>query len=155
MLNKIKLLDGAMGSELIKRGLIPHEYTWTSNANIEVQEMVYDIHAEYVESGSHYLTTNTFRSTPRSYAKLGLSIGNASIIAKKSLENAVKIAKKASSNKCKILGSIAPLEDCYKPELFPGRKIALSEFNTIGSWFYESDIAPFRDGISRLYRSNF
>ena len=37
-------------------------------------------------------------------------------IAHESMIAAINIAKKAAHNNVKVLGSIAPLEDCYKPQ---------------------------------------
>ena len=43
----------------------------------------------------------------------------------------------------KILGSIAPLEDCYEPRLFPGEEIAKNEFSQIGGWLADEGIHIF------------
>ncbi len=140
---KIELLDGAMGSEFIKRGYNLPEHIWSANMNIENSDTVYDIHMEYINAGSNYITTNTFRTTPRSYMKTGLNINEATIVAKKSLLNAAEIAKKAANNSVKVLGSIAPLEDCYMPNLFPGKNIAKKEYQEIAKWLDESNIDIF------------
>ena len=142
-MRNIELLDGAMGSQLIQRGLHLPKHIWSAQANIDAQEIVYDIHKTYIDAGAHYLTTNTFRSTPRSYQKIGLNKKDAIQTAKISLKNAVFQAKKASNNKCKVLGSIAPLEDCYSPNLFPGASIAKEEFLQIGKWLMESEVDIF------------
>ena len=139
-MRNIELLDGAMGSQLIQRGLHLPKHIWSAQANIDAQEIVYDIHKKYIDAGANYITTNTFRSTPRSYQKIGLNIEDATHMAKTSLKNAVFQAKKASNNKCKVLGSIAPLEDCYSPNLFPGANIAKNEFIQLGKWFKDSEI---------------
>ena len=139
-MNKIELMDGAMGSELIQRGLHLPKYIWSAQANIEAQEIVYQIHKEYIDAGADYITTNTFRSTPRSYQKIGLNQEDATQTAEISLKNAVFQAKKVSDNKCKVLGSIAPLEDCYRPNLFPGVNVAKEEFMQIGKWLVESKV---------------
>ena len=139
-MNKIELMDGAMGSELIQRGLHLPKYIWSAQANIEAQEIVYQIHKEYIDAGANYITTNTFRSTPRSYQKIGLNQEDATQTAEISLKNAVFQAKKVSDNKCKVLGSIAPLEDCYRPNLFPGVNVAKEEFMQIGKWLVESKV---------------
>ena len=141
-MHKIELIDGAMGSEFIRTGITLPKHVWSANVNIEAEEIVYQIHRKYVKAGSQYLTTNTFRSTKRSYMKTGLNIEDATLLAKNSLKNAVDIANRASGN-CKVLGSIAPLEDCYKPEDFPGKDIAFKEFNEIGEWFSETQIDIF------------
>ena len=139
----LKLLDGATGSELIKRGEILQNYIWSADSNIKNPELVYQIHRDYIAAGSSYITTNTFRTTPRAYRKTGLSNVDSIDIAHRSLKIAVKIAKKAANDKVKVLGSIAPLEDCYKPELFPGEDIAKKEFQQIGKWLKDAGVDIF------------
>ena len=132
-----------MGSELIKRGLNLPPHIWSAHANIHYPQLVKQIHKDYIKSGSEIIITNTFRTTPRAYKKTGLSLKQANSIAYKSQKAAINLAKKAGNSKTIILGSIAPLEDCYMPELFPGKKIAQSEFKVIIEWFLEKNI----DGI--------
>ena len=60
--------------------------------------------------------------------------------ARTSLYNAVSLAKKASNNSVKVLGSLAPLEDCYSPQLFPGKNVAISEFLQLGKWLMDSGV---------------
>ena len=118
-MNKIKILDGGMGSSFINRGIKLPEHIWSSWVNLEAHEKVYNLHKDYINAGADYITTNTFRTTPRAYRKVGLSDNEAKILAKTSLKTAVSIARKTTAGNIKILGSIAPLEDCYTPELFP------------------------------------
>ena len=42
-MQNIEILDGAMGSELIRRGIQLPKHIWSSKANIEAQELVYQI----------------------------------------------------------------------------------------------------------------
>ena len=142
-MSKIKLLDGAMGTELIHRGISLSTPVWSADANINNSEIVYQIHADYVASGSDYIIANTFRTTKRFYVKLGLSSNDAMIMAKTSLKSSVRLAKKASCENTKILGSIAPLEDCYMPSLFPGPQIAKQEFSEIGNLLVQEEIDGF------------
>ena len=142
-MHKLELLDGAMGSEFINRGFPLPNHIWSAKMNLDAQEIVAQIHNEYVEAGALYITTNTFRTTPRAYAKTGLSLSDATLIAERSLKNAVNIAKDASNSKSVILGSIAPLEDCYNPNAFPNQIQAYSEFKQLTQWFNEVDIDIF------------
>ena len=43
----------------------------------------------------------------------------------------------------KILGSIAPLEDCYTPSDYPGDKKAQLEFLELSDWFVNCGIDIF------------
>ena len=139
-MNPIQLLDGAMGSELIVRGELLPRHIWSANTNLTNPQLVRKIHKEYVEAGCDYITTNTFRTTKRSYLKLGLSEDEAIYKSTRSLYSAVTQAKRANSGKQKILGSIAPLEDCYKPELFPEEQVAYDEFKIIGSQLVDAGV---------------
>ena len=80
-----KILDGGMGSELIKRGLILPEHIWSANANIFNPNIVKKIHIEYIASGAEFITTNTFRTTGRAYMKTGLNEADSIRMAKHSL----------------------------------------------------------------------
>ena len=139
----LKLLDGAMGSEFIRRGEILPPHTWSADVNLTNPDLLYGIHQEYVTAGVDYLTTNTFRTTPRAYQKTGLSYKEAYNTAKISMHNAVQMARKASNDSIKILGSIAPLEDCYSPDLFPGADLATKEFSVIAEWLADERIDIF------------
>ena len=139
-MTSFKILDGAIGSELIRRGLTLPEYIWSADANVNYPELVLQIHREYVDAGSDYITTNTFRTTPRSYLKTGINRKKASQMAKNSLVRAVELAKKTALKRTQIIGSIAPLEDCYRPDLFPGRDLAMSEFSQLGKWMTEAGV---------------
>lgn len=131
---RYKIMDGAMGSELIKRGLVLSEHVWSADANITKPNMVEKIHREYVGAGAEYITTNTFRTTPRAYMKTGVTNQQSVRMAKGSLFKAVAIAQSAAGSSAKIIGSIAPLEDCYSPGLFPGRESSVAEFSQLGKW---------------------
>ena len=143
-MSSIKILDGALGTEIISRNIKLPNYIWSAHTNTENPSLVYEIHKKYIDSGSNYITTNTFRTTPRSYLKTGLSITQAKKQAYKSFLNAIKVANKArEGTEVKVLGSIAPLEDCYKPSNYPGDRIAQLEFLEICDWFANSKIDIF------------
>ena len=132
-----------MGSELIKRGVDLPDHIWSAHANINFPNLVKNIHADYIKAGSKIIVANTFRTTPRAFKKTGLSLKSATKQAYESLTQAIQLAKEASNDSITILGSIAPLEDCYKPELFPGKKIAENEFGLIIDWLIDNNV----DGI--------
>lgn len=142
-MGKIKVLDGAIGSELILNGEILPPHIWSAKINLSNPSLLYDIHKKYIEAGSDYITTNTFRTTTRAYKKTGLSNLEAEKKAKQSMDSAIKIAKKAAGDSIKVLGSIAPLEDCYSPDIFPGEKVAKNEYSTIATWLKSGGIDGF------------
>ena len=55
------ILDGAMGTELMRRGYVGP--TW--QANLDAPELVQAIHADYVDAGAEAVLTNTFLAPER------------------------------------------------------------------------------------------
>ena len=147
-MSTFKILDGAMGSGLIRWGMELPEHIWSGAANLTNPELVLKIHREYVDAGADYITANTFRTTPRAFGKLDSLVAGSVEVNKKdavlnsrnSLFTAVELAKEATSNSVKVLGSIASLEDCYSPELFPGKNTAITEFRQLGGWLSDAGV---------------
>lgn len=100
---ELTLLDGAMGTELKKRGIMGN-----FENNIENGKIVKEIHDSYIKAGSKAIITNTF-SMNRLY--LEDSVTDIELINKKGVE----IAKKAAGNKVFVLGDISSTGKLLKP----------------------------------------
>jgi homocysteine S-methyltransferase len=131
------ILDGAFGTELMRRGVDLPLPLWSAEANATHPEVVLEVHKEYVSAGANILTTNTFRTTPRSYRNAGHSADSARRLARDRMQRAVELARQASQEQCLVAGSIAPLEDCYVPGRAPAKDIAEEEFTELCSWLEE------------------
>ena len=129
-MNKTLILDGAVGTELIKRGLKLPLPLWSASANISHPEIITKIHQDYIDAGSNIITTNTFRTTSWTYKKLGYGNRTAKIKAKESLDRAIDCAQK-TKGAMMIAGSITTIEDCYKPEMYPGKNIAENHYDDL------------------------
>lgn len=112
------ILDGAMGTELARRGVDIGLPLWSANAFLTAPDVVRAIHRDYCAAGADIITTNTFRTTPRAFRNAGLPDRSAALTAQ-----AVECAREARSGfpgrTILIAGSMAPLEDCYRPDLVP------------------------------------
>ena len=139
-MNEIKLLDGAMGTQLLDSGIELPLPIWSGDINLTHPEYIVKIHKSYLDAGADILTTNTFRTTPRAYSNNGFSKKNAISRSHKSLNMAVKLARKVASRNTIIAGSIAPLEECYEPNLFPGYDLANKEFRELARWLQEAGV---------------
>ena len=115
--NDILILDGAMGSLLHQKGIIPHKTLWTSIANLTHKDLVKNIHKEYIDAGADIITTNTFRTFP-------VAVKNTNYTSKDLVNSAISLAKEVIKNKKILLaGSNPPAEDSYQKE----RNITLSD----------------------------
>ncbi len=112
--SKPLVLDGATGTELARRGFPLSLPLWSASAILEAPDTLRDIHADYVEAGAELVTANTFRTHERSLAKGGMPGRAAELTCA-----AVEIARECTGGWAWLLGSQAPLEDCYRPDLVP------------------------------------
>ena len=125
----VLILDGATGTELERRGVDTGLPLWSAGAILDAPEVLLDIHSEYLRAGSGAIIANTFRTHQRSLAKSGLGSQAESITAE-----AVRIACRARDSvnpDALVFGSVAPLEDCYSPELTPDMETCQREHGQI------------------------
>lgn len=112
------LLDGAMGTELERRGVPTGLPLWSAHSLLTSPEIVRRIHDEYIDAGADIITTNTFRTTRRTFIRAGLPDRSAELT-----PLAVTLARESSAafpgRRVLVAGSMAPLEDCYNPALVP------------------------------------
>ncbi len=136
---EILLMPGAMGTELQRRGFETKLPLWSAGANLEAPELVTQIHADHLEAGADICVTNTFRTTPRTYEKLGTPE-----LARKAMKAAVDAAKAARDRfpgrPIYIAGSFATLEDCYEPDLVPDDASLKREHEEQAEWLAEEGV---------------
>jgi S-methylmethionine-dependent homocysteine/selenocysteine methylase len=128
----LTVFAGAMGTELQRRGYKTKLPLWSASANIDAPELVTQIHADYFDAGADVCITNTFRTTPWTFKKLGRET-EAHNALKKAVD-AAKVAQKTQNRRTYIGGSIAPLEDCYEPDLVPSDEDLTSEHQKLAEW---------------------
>ena len=102
------LLDGAMGTELIARGI--EAGRCNDYLNIESADIVLDVHRSYLQAGSDAVLTNTFGANKYALARHGLAEEAARIN-----EAGGQIARQAAGDKRYVLGDIGPSGDFLQP----------------------------------------
>ncbi|MCA9244174.1 MAG: homocysteine S-methyltransferase family protein [Phycisphaerales bacterium] len=106
------LLDAALGTDLEHRGVATPAPLWSANALLTQPSVVAEIHRENAAAGADILTANTFRLNPRALRMAGIESRGAELIAA-----AIKLAVDAGAPS--VVASVAPVEDCYRPDLAP------------------------------------
>jgi 5-methyltetrahydrofolate--homocysteine methyltransferase len=106
---RVLLMDGAMGTELQRAGMQPHECyeLW----NLTHPERVRAIHRAYVEAGAECLVTNTFQANPVALANHDLRERLVEIN-----RAGVELARSVGGGRRFVLASVGPfnLDDYYK-----------------------------------------
>jgi S-methylmethionine-dependent homocysteine/selenocysteine methylase len=105
-------LDGPMGTELSRRGVPTEGPAWSAGALATSTDIVASIHRAYALAGATVHTANTFRTRRR-------TLGSAW---ERSARHAVAIARENVPPGHRVAGSIAPVEDCYRPDRSPGAR---------------------------------
>src|SRR4051812_3209199 len=110
------VLDGATGTELGRRGVDTRTGLFSAEALLSPEgvQTLREIHAEYVSAGAQVITANTFRTNPR---KAGPRWRELTALA-------VRLARESGAV---VAGSMAPVEDCYRPQLRPSADLPLRE----------------------------
>lgn len=104
----VTLLDGPLGTELLARGVETPEPAWSAAALTTAPDVVSSIHAAYARAGAQVHTANTFRTRPEAVGRAWPALAR----------RAVSLCRAAVGGG-QVAGSLAPLADCYRPDLSP------------------------------------
>lgn len=113
------LLSGAVGTELQRRGVPTPLPLWATAPLLAAPDAVRKLHRDYVRAGARILTANTFRTDRVTLGRCGQAARTRDLN-----KRAVQLAREgveAARPRRPVLvaGSIAPIEDCYRPDLVP------------------------------------
>jgi S-methylmethionine-dependent homocysteine/selenocysteine methylase len=103
------LLDGALGTELARRGVPTPEPAWSAAAIRTHPHVIRSIHADYAAAGATVHTAATFRTRPDDVGPEWAALA----------AEAVALARSAVPAGHRVAGSLAPIRDCWHPEWSP------------------------------------
>jgi 5-methyltetrahydrofolate--homocysteine methyltransferase len=102
---KIILLDGAMGTQLDKRGLMGR-----GSCNLDASQAVLDIHREYARCGCHVLTTNTLTMN-----RIYIETHNVGVSVREVNQAGAEIARQAAGDALCVFGDISSTGQLLEP----------------------------------------
>lgn len=142
------LLDGALGTELVRRGV-----RWRKHGLLTDAAAVRQLHEEYLAAGADILRTNTFQLSPRTYLNVFRDrhhmrhIGAPGLedLTPKLIRTSVQLVREARSKAGKtesiaIAGVLSPLEHCFRPDLVPPTDQARVEHEDLARVFVEEGV---------------
>jgi 5-methyltetrahydrofolate--homocysteine methyltransferase len=101
----VLLLDGAMGTQLDKQGLMSR-----GRNNLDAAEAVLEIHREYAESGSQALTTNTLTMN-----RIFIETHNVGVSVQEINKAGAELARQAAGKDRFVLGDISSTGQLLEP----------------------------------------
>ena len=115
-------LDGATATELQRRGIEVRDPWWTNAAlrTAAGRAVLHTIHAEYRDAGVDVITANTFRCNLRALKGAGLDREAAAGLVRVAVNTATAALDAPGVRPpALVAGSLAPVADCYRPDLVP------------------------------------
>ncbi len=134
--HRVYLADGAIGTELQKRGLEPG--TIGESWNADHPEAVQSVHRDYVSSGARIVTTNSFSANRHSLCRYSLERRVEELN-----RRASAIAREAAGDDVLVLGSIGPFGDFLAP-------LGTTEPSEVKHWFLEQSRALLEGGADGI-----
>jgi S-methylmethionine-dependent homocysteine/selenocysteine methylase len=120
---ELVLLDGALGTELERRGVATPLPLWSAQAILDAPDTLRQVHEDYARAGADVLAAATFRTTPRFMAKAERPASDADRLTESAIRLAAEGRERAGTGRqVWIGGSLGPLEDCYRPGDAPSRE---------------------------------
>ncbi|MCB0832067.1 MAG: homocysteine S-methyltransferase family protein [Bacteroidetes bacterium] len=140
--SRILLLDGATGSELERRGISTELPLWSTIALLskEGRSVLRRLHQDYIEAGAVLITANTFRTNPYTLKKESLE-DKAAYLTRAAVDDARSAMDAAAMPyEVFIAGSVAPVEDCYRPDLVPKEEVLWDDHRRHIDHLYEAGV---------------
>ena len=88
---RVGVLDGALATELERRGADLRDPLWSSKTLIEAPDLIRAVHLDYFRAGADVATTATYQATFAGFARRGIAAGEAAGL----MRRAVAIARSA------------------------------------------------------------
>ncbi len=142
------VLDGAIGTELERRGIPAPLPLWSAGALITHSHVVEAIHRDYVEAGADIVVANTFRANLRTLRAAGRAEQGEALnrLAVELARRAVSLPSEdhrletgATGREVWVAASVGPVEDCYHPERVPDEPTLQSEHAQMMAWLKAAD----------------
>tara|TARA_B110000008_G_scaffold160855_1_gene161533 strand:+ start:99 stop:992 length:894 start_codon:yes stop_codon:yes gene_type:complete len=128
---KLILIDGGMGQELIYRSKIKPDNLWSARVMLDNYNLVVDLHKDFIKAGAEAITLNTYSVTPQK-----LKRNNLEDMFNTLQKSAIKAANQAihsseTEKKIQLLGCLPPLIMSYKASIGMEKKEAIETYQRI------------------------
>lgn len=110
---KYIIIDGALASELQRRGCDLNDSLWSAKVLIEQPELIEQVHYDYFKAGADCAITASYQATPLGFTQKGIDVAESISLIKKSVELAQQakqryLAETDQNKTLLIAGSVGP-----------------------------------------------
>jgi homocysteine S-methyltransferase len=114
----IVVLDGGVGSEIQRRGIVMDPCAWSGFAHWRHPELVRGIHEDYIRAGAEIITTNTFSSAKHILEDVGLG-DDFERVNRCAVDLAKHARDKVATKELWIAGSLSTIPPLNRPDTIP------------------------------------
>ncbi len=104
----VRVLDGAMATELEARGACIDGPLWSAHVLEEAPEKIAAVHRAYVEAGADCIETASYQVSRMGYAECGMAAARADAALLRSVELARKAAEEFAGRSIAVAASLGP-----------------------------------------------
>ena len=130
LVNRVVLLDGGMGQELIKRSKSKPHPLWSAKVLHDEPKLVEDAHADFIRSGAKIITLSTYSITPERLTRDG-DVSLFKELQSKAMEVALRARDRMRAFDVRIAGCLPPLFGSYHPEVAPEFEEGVERYLTL------------------------
>ena len=105
---RVAIVDGAMATELERRGCDLNDALWSARILLERPELIRDVHLDYFNAGADFAITASYQATVEGFAKRGLHREQSLELIKKSVRLAQEARDAFWSNEANRTNRIRP-----------------------------------------------
>ncbi len=107
--HKIMILDGALATELERRGQDLNDPLWSAKILLEAPELIKQVHLDYFKAGADCAITASYQATFEGFARRGLSQSEAADLMRLSVQLAAEARDEFWANPANRVGRSKPI----------------------------------------------
>lgn len=100
--------DGAMATELEKRGVATNSALWSATAMLDHPDAIQTVHQSYLDAGAKIMTTNTYQANVPAFEQAGIAAAQARQLIQQAVTIAHTVRDASHVTDAVIAGSIGP-----------------------------------------------
>ena len=100
--------DGAMATELEKRGVTTNTALWSATAMLDHPAAIQAVHQSYLDAGAQIMTTNTYQANVPAFEQAGIPAAQARQLIQQAVTIAHTAREERGATDASIAGSIGP-----------------------------------------------
>src|SRR5436309_10270389 len=120
----VVILDGALATELERRGADLHDPLWSAKILLDNPDLIRQVHLDYLLAGADVATSASYQATFAGFARRGLSRQQAAELMTRSVRLAQEARNQFWRDSEELIGRLRPLVaasiGCYGASLHDG-----------------------------------